>query len=214
MKALHRKLSFFVSVILSASVVGCSTHDSKVPLRIPRGYVSTLEVEINGRLCRFGPFVGYYFRPVDPADLTRLKFVCFNERLFYTNEQPANAMLFRGDGQQVTLPETGPMTPSAEARMQPVFFRDAPQAWLETRPAPKDEFVHFHSCYDALGAVRHGYWLRHDAVAAFTYDMGGRVGPGSPLYHKVEPGVDKGFARIVEFDRGPALKRSVSLSST
>jgi hypothetical protein len=206
MRALHKKLSFFVSVILSASVAGCAPHDSEMPLRIPRGYVSTLEIDISGRLCRFGPFVGYYFRPDSPVNLASLSFLCFNERRFYTNQQPANALLFRGDAQQVTLPGTGSMPASGEERMHPVFFRDAPQAWLETRPTPKDEFIHFHSCYDALGAVRHGYWLRHDAVAAFTYDMGGRVGPGSPLYHKVQPGVDKGFARIVEFDRGPAAR--------
>jgi hypothetical protein len=40
-------------------------------------------------------------------------------------------------------------------------------------------------------------------MAAFTYDMGGRVGPDSVLYHKVMPGSDKAFARIIEFDRGP-----------
>jgi len=203
MKGLCKKLSFFVSVLVFASGAGCTSHDSEVALRIPRGYVSTLEIDIDGRLCRFGPFVGYYFRPDSPTNLLNLSFLCFNERRFYTNQLPANALLFRGEAQQVTLPGTGSLPPSGEERMQPVFFRDAPQAWLETRPAPKDEFIHFHSCYDARGAVHHGYWLRHEAVAAFTYDMGGRVGPGSPLYHKVEPGVDKGFAQIVEFDRGP-----------
>lgn len=207
MNALYKKLTFFVSFILFASVPGCTSHDSEPVLRIPRGYVSTLEIDLDGRLCRFGPFVGYYFRPVDPANLTSLRFVCFNERRYYTNQLPRNALLFRGQAQHVTLPGTGSLPVPGE-RIQPVFFRDVPQAWLETRPEPKDEFVHFHSCYNAMGAVRQGYWLRHEAVARFIYDMGGRVGSGSPLYHKVEPGVDKDFARIVEFDAGPAYAGS------
>jgi hypothetical protein len=33
-----------------------------------------------------------------------------------------------------------------------------------------------------------GYWLRHTAKARFTYDMGGRVSPDSPLHHRVAPG--------------------------
>lgn len=191
---------------LFSLMAGCTSRESEVTLRIPRGYVSTLEIDIDGRLCRFGAFVGYYFRPDHPGNLASLSFLCFNERQFYTKDQPANALLFRGDAQQVTLPDTGVLPPSRAERMQPVFFRDAPQAWLATRPEPKDEFVHFHSCYDGTGAVRHGYWLRHEAVVVFTYDMGGRVGPGSPLYHRVRPGVDKGFAQIVEFDRGPSPK--------
>lgn len=41
------------------------------------------------------------------------------------------------------------------------------------------------------------------AVDEFTYDMGGRVGPDSPLYHEVTPGTDRDFAKIMEFDYGP-----------
>ena len=48
-----------------------------------------------------------------------------------------------------------------------------------------------------------GYWIRHVAVSDFTYDMGGRVGKESPLYHRVRKGPDRDFARIIEFDRGP-----------
>jgi hypothetical protein len=33
--------------------------------------------------------------------------------------------------------------------------------------------------------------------------MGGRVTSESLLYHRVTKGVDRDFARIVEFDRGP-----------
>ena len=90
-----------------------------------------------------------------------------------------------------------------DGRIFPVFFNEAPEQWIQIRPDPVDEFVHFHSCYDAAGPVLTGYWIRHRAVAAFTYDMGRRVSEKNPLYHRVTPGIDKDFARIIEFDSGP-----------
>ncbi len=173
---------------------------------VPRGYVSVLEVEKGDRLLGFGPFVGYYFRPESPDDLSRAQFVCFNERSFYTTDVPENAKLFEGEARLVQLPDADRSLPDAD-RINPVYFSDAPPQWLESRPEPKDEFLHFHSCYDAAGPTRFGYWIRHAGVATFTYDMGGRVGPDSPLYHQVSPGVDKDFARIVEFDRGPDRRK-------
>lgn len=175
----------------------------EVPLEVPHGYVGRLEIVRDGHLYRFGPFVGYYFRPKTPASLERLQFVVFNERRFYTLDQPLNARLYEGEAVLRVLPKTGWQLHSTANRMQPVFFEDAPAAWLESRPQPQNEYLHFHSGYDAAGAARVGYWLRHVAVAAFTYDMGGRVSPDSPLYHSVQPGVDRNFARIVEFDNGP-----------
>ncbi|MFP4445819.1 MAG: hypothetical protein ACLFPD_06190 [Desulfosudaceae bacterium] len=173
-----------------------------VKLEVPRGYMSVLEVEQDGRLLGFGPFEGYYFAPEQPDDLSRLKFVCFNERSFYTRDLPENAQLFEGEAVLTRLPAVDFEIPAAD-RINPVFFSAAPAAWLETRPAPQDEFLHFHSCYDSQGPARTGYWVRHVGLAEFTYDMGGRIGPDSPLYHEVTPGVDRDFARIVEFDRGP-----------
>ncbi|MFW5989490.1 MAG: hypothetical protein ACOCPQ_04570 [Desulfosudaceae bacterium] len=170
---------------------------------VPRGYLSVLEIEKDGRRLGFGPFEGYYFKPDKTADLTRLKFVCFNERSFYTRDLPENARLFEGEAVLTRLPEVDFEIPAAD-RINPVFFSEAPRPWLESRPRPRDEFLHFHSCYDSQGPVLTGYWVRHKAVAAFTYDMGGRVEPDSPLYHEVTPGVDRDFARIVEFDRGPS----------
>jgi hypothetical protein len=174
-------------------------------LEIPRGYVSRLEVVHEGRRYRFGPFVGYYFRPQNPDDLEDLHFVVFNQDRFYTLDLPADARLFEGRAVFATLPDVGRTLPGAEAeqRIHPVFSGQIPQQWLKTRPSPAEEYLHFHSCYDARGAVRYGYWLRHVATAGFTYDMGGRVGTDSPLYHEVKAGVDRDFARIVEFDRGP-----------
>lgn len=175
---------------------------SEVEFSAPRGYTDTLEIVRDGRVLGFGPFVGYYFSPPDPEDLARLRLVCFNERGFYSSDAPVNAKLFEGEAVLVTLPDAGFSLPK-EDRINPVFFDQAPSRWLDSRPRPRDEFVHFHSCYNNGGPVRTGYWIRHRAVRGFTYDMGGRVGLDSPLYHRVHKGPDTGFARIVEFDSGP-----------
>ncbi|MCF8024948.1 MAG: hypothetical protein K9J79_09320 [Desulfobacteraceae bacterium] len=190
-----------------AGVTGCGrSGDKSISLDVPRGYVAALELNLDGRRVGFGPFVGYYFKPESPDDLTRLKFVCFNERSFYTRDMPENAKLFEGEAVLTRLADVGRDLPDRD-RINPVFFPDSPEEWLKTRPSPQDEFIHFHSCYDAQGPVLVGFWVRHVGTAAFTYDMGGRVDPGSPLYHRVEPGVDKDFARIMEFDRGLRAKR-------
>jgi hypothetical protein len=151
----------------------------------------------------FGPFVGYYFRPADPKDLTRLEFLCFNEQGFYASDAPKNALLFEGEAVLVRLPGVREEIPQGADRILPVFFETAPRSWLETRPEPQAHFTHFHSCYDARGPALLGYWLRHEARSAFSYDMGGRVGTQSPLYHRATPGADHRFARAIEFDRGP-----------
>ena len=189
-------------------VPGCTLTDNASPaLDLPRGYVSTLEIELNDRILGFGPFVGYYFKPDIPGDFGRLKFVCFNEQSFYTTDLPVNSKLFEGEAVLTVLTDTTFDIPDAN-RINPVFFPDTPLVWLKNRPEPQDEFVHFHSCYDAKGSVLTGYWLRHRAIASFTYDMGGRVGPNSPLFHEVIPGIDTRFAHIVEFDRGPYRKKT------
>jgi hypothetical protein len=199
-----KNLMLGLTVFLLLTVGSCRPRtDDEVELKIPRGYVSTLEIHLDGRLYGFGPFVGYYFMPEDPQDLSRLAFVCFNESGFYTKDIPLNELLFEGIAKLARLPEDGMVIPSDAARIHPVFFSEAPIQWLESRPEPQDEFVHFHSCYDSKGPVLTGYWLRHEARADFTYDMGGRVGPDSLLYHKARPGVDKAFPSIIEFDRGP-----------
>lgn len=203
MKTHDRRRVLWGLFLLGLAALGCDTRGSstKAGPDVPRGYVSRLEIRLDGKVVTFGPFVGYYFSPEDPSDLGRLRFVCFNERRFYTLDLPENALLFKGEARLTALPETGFRIPS-EGRISPVFFPDAPRAWLDTRPEPAEEWIHFHSCHDARGAVLTGYWIRHVGAAEFTYDMGGRVGPESPLYHRVNNGPDKDFARIVEFDRG------------
>lgn len=188
----------------SACCLGACRGDQRPAheLRVPRGYMSTLRVETSDGILSFGPFVGYYFAPETPSDLTRLRMVCFNERSFYTRDLPVNARLFVGEARFAVLPDAD-FTISTADRINPVFFSEAPPVWPASRPHPQDEFVHFHSCYNDSGFSAAGYWIRHVGVAEFTYDMGGRVSPPSPLFHLVEPGPDKEFARIIEFDRGP-----------
>ncbi|MCF8050584.1 MAG: hypothetical protein K9L59_05055 [Desulfobacterales bacterium] len=192
-------------LILLTLAAGCSGQKEAetVELRVPRGYQQTLEISSGGRILSFGPFVGYYFKPENPRDLTRLSLICFNEEQFYTNDLPENAMLFTGEAVFGTLPETGRPIATGD-RINPVFFSEAPEPWTAARPEPQDEFLHFHSCYDASGPVLSGFWIRHVGEASFTYDMGGRVTEESPLYHRVTPGPDKDFARIIEFDQGTA----------
>lgn len=170
---------------------------------VPRGYQAELRVERDGEVAGFGPFVGYYFHAADPDDLSRLSFVCFNERGFYSSDAPVNARLFSGEAVLGTLPGSRSDQPEPEGRITPVFFSDAPAAWLDARPEPKESFRHFHSLHDGAGARMDGYWLAHRGEASFTYDMGGRVGPDSPLYHAVSSGPDSRFATIIEFDQGP-----------
>lgn len=194
-----------VVIMSAAGLNGCRDQQPPSPADpdVPHGYVDRLQVQADGRLYRFGPFVGYYFKPLR-EDLSRVAFVCFNEKRFYASDMPINALLYRGEGVLTELPNAAEAMPDEGGRIRPVFFDQAPQRWLVTRPEPRDRFLHFHSLYDAAGAAPRGYWLTHEAVAAFTYDMGGRVGPGSPLYHRVTTGPDQSFARIIEFDHGPS----------
>ncbi len=193
-----------VACLLFTALGACASDPGEVPLAVPRGYATRLQVTHQGHLHGFGPFVGYYFRPLDPKDLTRLEFLCFNEGGFYSSDAPRNALLYRGEARLVRLP-AAEVTLGGQAgdRIRPLFARDLPESWLAAQPPPSAEYRHFHSCYDARGAAPVGYWLRHVAARPFTYDMGGRVAPGSPLHHGVTPGPDLAFAHSVEFDRGP-----------
>ncbi len=185
------------------ALLGCQKNDrTESRLNVPRGYTQVLEIETDGRRVKFGPFVGYYFKPFNFRDLTRIDFLCFNQDNFYTLDLPENTRIFEGDGVLTLLPDNGEPLPSGD-RITPVFFSKAPEIWQNSRPAPKEEYIHFHSGYDRKGAVRLGYWFRHRALAKFTYDMGGRVTPDSVLYHQTTSGIDKQFARIIEFDQGP-----------
>lgn len=206
-------LLLVLTCVCATVMLGCRSENDQVGsegaphgiVAIPHGYMARLEQVHEGRLIGFGPFVGYYFRPEDPKDLRRLSFVCFNENQFYSSNMPNGAKLYEGTAHLVTLPPADIAIPSQD-RINPVFFPEAPEAWRNSRPEPQDEFVHFHSGYDTTGPVPTGYWIRHVAVSEFTYDMGGRVGKESPLYHQVRRGPDRDFARIIEFDRGPGKK--------
>lgn len=143
-----------------------------VAVETPRGYYTQLEFLYQAQRLSFGPFVGYYFRPENGDDLTRLKFRCYNERQFYTDQLPADTLLFEGEAMLSSLPRVRAL-PRTDTRIEPVFFAEAPPEWIQARPAPQDHFVHFHSAYDATGPSYTGYWLRHQPVRSFTYNMGG-----------------------------------------
>lgn len=172
-----------------------------VAVETPRGFYAQLEFFYHGQQLSFGPFVGYYFRPAKGDDLTRLEFRCYNERRFYTDQRPEGALLFEGEAVLSSLPRVRAL-PHSDARIEPVFFDQAPPEWLQSRPAPQEQFVHFHSAYDSSGPSYAGYWLRHRPVSSFTYNMGGRVGEGSPLYHQADPDAPQRFPHIIEFDAG------------
>ncbi len=172
-------------------------------LHPPRGYMERLEIEIRDQVFRFGPFVGYYFKPAEPNNLQRLHFVCYNEDSFYSSDAGAGTLIFSGEAKLTQLPVSSSQIPRRSSRIVPVFFTETPKTWLISRPEPQTEFVHFHSLYNARGAAAYGYWLKHQAEASFTYDMGGRVDNSSPMFHQVQPGMDLAFPHIVEFDHGP-----------
>lgn len=189
------------ALLALAAILACCITTVSASVEIPRGYYAQLEIAHQGRTLTFGPFVGYYFKPISGADTSHLKFMCYNEKQFYTDGLPADALLFRGEAVLTTLPDTHPI-PDRGQRITPVFASEAPAAWLETRPEPQEQFVHFHSTYDHSGATYTGYWLRHNSVTDFVYNMGGRLNKDSPLYHKVNPQSPGSFPAIVEFDRG------------
>jgi hypothetical protein len=200
-------MRWMLFLLMAAWTSGCQVQEgkdgsSKRTLAVPHGYMERLEQVYEGRLIGFGPFTGYYFRPDAPQDLGRLHFICFNVNRFYSSDMPEGAKIFNGTAVRVTLPYADFDIP-VEDRINPVFFANAPKIWLESRPEPRDDYLHFHSCYSGTGPVLTGYWLRHIGVAAFTYDMGGRVERNSPFYHHVRKGADRDFAKIIEFDRGP-----------
>ena len=58
----RKVLTFALGLLL----LGCGAPEPrqrKIPLQVPHGYVDRLEIIRDGRRYRFGPFVGYYFRP-------------------------------------------------------------------------------------------------------------------------------------------------------
>jgi hypothetical protein len=194
---------FFVALSLSS----CSNQDDmssvKEILKIPRGYVPVITIYHDDQRYFFGPFIGYYFRPANPDDLDRLRFVCFNERGFYTDSLPQNTLIYEGEAIFQELAGSKMDIPKQGGRIRPVFFDEASEVWLTNRPKPQAEYLHFHSCYNKQGAALLGYWLCHRALQNFTYNMGGRLPAESVLYHQVAKGVDHDFAKIIEFDMGP-----------
>lgn len=199
-----RAISVLAAALCLLASIGCAGEAEQPPPDPPHGALQKLTIIRDGTKLGFGPFKGYWFVPANPRDLKRLLFSCYNVDGFYSSDAPENALLFTGEAVLTELPPDPAAVPDSGGRIRPVFFPEAPAGWPATRPAPQQRFRHFHSAYDATGAVFTGYWLSHNATRSFTYDMGGRVGPDSPLYHEVAPGPDLSFSRIVEFDFGPS----------
>ena len=122
-------------------VPGCDQTESEIrPLKVPRGYVPVLEIEVKDRLLGFGPFVGYYFKPENPGDFNLLEFVCFNERRFYSAAIAENARLFNGQAVLTRLADVNIKLPDAN-RINPIYFSEAPPQWLQSRPDSDKAFA-------------------------------------------------------------------------
>ena len=116
-------------------LAACSGEQIQAPAKIPRGYYATLRIVADGRQLHIGPFVGYYFKPVDPSDFSRMDFICLNERQFYTKDLPDGAKLYEGEAIQTTLPREIPLPSAQGDRMHPIFDKDIPAAWWATQAA-------------------------------------------------------------------------------
>ena len=99
-------ISAVAALTVAAGFSSCGPAPQRSP-HVPRGYVSVLQLQSDGKNLSFGPFVGYYFRPVDPHDLRRLRFACFNEQGFYTRDVPEGGLLFEGTAVRTVLPDLG-----------------------------------------------------------------------------------------------------------
>ena len=123
-------LTLLLTVASAVAMSGCRSDQgiggSGGVVAVPHGYMARLEQVHDGRMIGFGPFVGYYFRPDDPRDLSRLQFICFNENRFYSSDMPDGAKLFEGTAVRSTLPEADIAIPTQE-RINPVFFPEAPE---------------------------------------------------------------------------------------
>ena len=91
-------LTLLLTVACAVAMSGCRSDQdidgSAGVVAVPHGYMARLEQVHDSRMIGFGPFVGYYFRPEDPSDLSRLQFICFNEKRFYSSDMPDGAKLF------------------------------------------------------------------------------------------------------------------------
>ncbi len=129
-------LTLLITCACVAVMSGCRSDQgtdgsSDGPVSVPHGYMDRLEQVHDGRMIGFGPFVGYYFRPEDPRDLSRLRFVCFNENRFYSSDMPDGAKLYEGTAVRTTLPLTDAVIPARD-RINPVFFDEWPEDWFNT----------------------------------------------------------------------------------
>ena len=129
-------LTLLLTCTCAAVIFGCrsvkgESESDSIPdgvVAIPHGYMARLEQVHDGRMIGFGPFVGYYFRPETPRDLSRLSFVCFNEKRFYSSDMPDSAKLYEGTALLVTLPSADIVIPPPRTESIRYFFRKHPRS--------------------------------------------------------------------------------------
>ena len=172
---------------------------------VPRGYMARLEQVHDGRMIGFGPFVGYYFRPEDPRDLSRLKFVCFNENRFYSSDMPDGAKLYEGTAVRATLPQAD-ITIPAQERINPVFFRKRPRPGATRGRASGTSLSIFTARLQRCGTSADRILASPCGVlpiSPMTWGTGRereptvssgpqRAGPGLRQDHRIRPGARKG----------------------
>lgn len=173
------------------------------PRREPEGWSRILTVPYEGETLRFGGIHGHYWRWLD-RDEGRICGLHYNTDKIHATGVDDGRLLYAVEGYLVRLPipEEQVPQPEQEAAVLQLLTGDVPLTWLgEPRAAG---YVYWHGTYTEQNrASAVGFWLKHTALIAFTFDMGGE--PGYPFTHDVKPGVDLQYAPKLNFDRGEPI---------
>lgn len=170
------------------------------PRRAPEGWNRTLAFSYEGDELRFGGIHGHYWRWLDQEE-GRICGLHYNTDKVHASGVDDGRLLYAVEGRLVRLPipEDQVPQPAEEGAVLQVLTGDVPLIWLG-EPQPPG-YVYWHSAYTEQNrASAVGFWLKHTALIAFTFDMGGE--PGYPFTRDVKPGVDLAYAPKLNFDRG------------
>jgi len=173
------------------------------PRTPPEGWQRIVAFTYEGELLRFGGIHGHYWRWLDPEE-GRICGLHYNTDKVHASGVADGRLLYAVEGYLVRLPipEGQVPQPEQEGVVLQLLTGDVPLAWLgEPRPPG---YVYWHGAYtEENRASSVGFWLKHTALIAFTFDMGGE--PGYPFVHEVKPGVDLAYPPKLNFDRGEPL---------
>jgi len=204
-----------LSHVLSGTAASCERWARSAPAYDPRsapeGWSRILTFTYEGETLRFGGIHGHYWRWLD-EDEGRICGLHYNTDKIHASGVDDGRLLYAVEGRLVRLPipdDQVPQPVEEEAVLQ-LLTGDVPLTWLgEPRPPG---YVYWHGAYTEQNrASAVGFWLKHTALIAFTFDMGGE--PGYPFTHDVKPGVDLLYAPKLNFDRGETIDRSVASSA-